>query len=88
MNLRELEQAGQRWFEAKGTAAGESADAPDDELHPCACRDHFLYGPPEDCPACAGTGFTDTPNQWCDACGLTGLCRDCDGDAYDRAGDR
>lgn len=80
-------------YEARGLALGEQPAEPDDledddDRHPCACRDHFLYGPPDDCPACVGTGFTDTPNDWCDACGLTGLCRDCDGDAYDRAGDR
>ena len=69
---------------AKG-AVGEQPAEPndlDDDRHPCACRDHFLYGPPDDCPACAGSGFTDTPNDWCDACGLTGLCRDCDPDRY------
>ena len=80
-------------YEAKGRALGEQPDDPDeieaDDRHPCACRGVFLYGPPDDCPACAGSGFTDTPNDWCDACGLTGACPDCDPDRYrDTALDR
>lgn len=82
------------YYEARGLAAGEQADPPDlendnDERHPCACRDRFLYGPPDDCPACAGSGFVDTPNEWCDRCGLTGNCPDCDPDRFrDERGNR
>lgn len=73
------------YYESRGLALGEQLveDVVEDEdREPCACRDHFLYGPDGDCPACAGTGFVDTPNEWCDRCGLTGACQDCDPDRY------
>lgn len=42
------------------------------------------------CHKCAGTGRIDAPDHpsWCSACGMSGRCPDCDGDAYDRANDR
>lgn len=100
MNLREIEDAGQRFLEAKGHANGESADAPDqvlydqdlDELEACCWSCVVESGGTIDplCGRCGGTGRIDAPNHpnWCHACGMTGKCPDCDGDAYDRANDR
>jgi hypothetical protein len=60
----------------------------DARLVDCACAEQHLYGADPDCPGCSGLGKVIEPNVWCDACGLTGACNDCDGDAYDRRGDR
>lgn len=79
---------------AKGAAGEQGCDGECDDARcedcniVCACVAEFLYGVDPHCPACDGTGLVEDRNTWCDRCGLTGACPDCDGDAYDRANDR
>lgn len=56
------------------------ADEQPDESYECACVQEHLFGVDAHCPACRGTGVVDEPNTWCDVCGLSGACRDCDPD--------
>lgn len=52
----------------------------DTELLDCACVS--AIGGDSDCPGCDGLLVVTDRNEWCDRCGLTGNCPDCDPDTY------
>lgn len=93
MPMRDLEDAGQRFLEAKGRMNGEDGSELELDDHEVQCWDYLGYEgviDPE-CRTCSGTGRMDAIDSpdWCSRCGMTGRCPDCDPDTYrDAALDR
>lgn len=56
-------------------------DLPDGEVEcPSECTDEDTGKPDPDCSRCEGKGwiYEDEHPDWCNRCGLTGRCPDCD----------